>query len=158
LCYAIARQNAQITTKKRHIRVKKRHTIRDQIVINGESGEIVAVHEEKGAVHDFEILKRSGFHFFKDILLIGDKGYQGLKVYHSNSLTPYKKPKNDELTSYQKWLNSQLGSYRIHIEHVNGWIKRFKILQYRYRNKQKKHLLRVSLFSGFHNFEKKLGF
>lgn len=122
-------------------------------MINGENGMIIAIHEEKGCVHDFEIFKRSKTHFLKDVLLVGDKAYQGLKLYHSNSLTPYKKPKNGKLTEYQKWFNSQISSYRIHIEHINRRVKRFKILQSRYRNKQKKHLLRVSLISALHNFE-----
>jgi hypothetical protein len=100
-----------------------------------------------------EIFKRSEYRFLKDILLVGDKGYQSLNLYHSNSLIPYKKPKNGQLTEYQKWFNSQIESYRIHIEHVKRRIKRFKILQYRYRNKQKKHLLRVSLISGIYNYE-----
>jgi hypothetical protein len=42
------------------------------------------------------------------------------------------------------------------IEHVNRRIKRFKILQIRYRNKQRKHLFRVSLICGIYNYE--LGF
>ncbi|MCL2518281.1 MAG: IS5/IS1182 family transposase, partial [Oscillospiraceae bacterium] len=32
-------------------------------------------------------------------------------------------------------------------------IKRFKILQLRYRNKQRKHFLRVSLICGIYNYE-----
>jgi hypothetical protein len=32
------------------------------------------------------------------ILLIGDKGYQGLVDIHANSETPFKKSKNGELT------------------------------------------------------------
>ena len=123
------------------------------MVINGETGEIIGIYEENGSAHDLEIFKRSEYRFLEDILVIGDKGYQGLKRYHSNSLIPYKKPKNAALTDYQKWFNAQIGSYRIFIEHVNRRIKRFKILQYRYRNKQKKHLLRISLISGLHNFE-----
>ena len=123
------------------------------MVINGETGKIIGVYEEKGATHDLEMFKNSRYHFLEDILLIGDKGYQGLKLHHANSLTPYKKPRNGELTEYQQWFNSQIGSYRIFIEHINRRIKRFKILQQRYRNKQKKHLLRVSLISGIHNFE-----
>ena len=39
------------------------------------------------------------------------------------------------------------------IEHVNPWIKRFKILQYRYRNRCNRHGLRVILICGLHNFE-----
>ena len=52
-----------------------------------------------------------------------------------------------------KAFNSYLSKYRIRIEHVNRRIKRFKILQMRYRNKQRKHLLRLSLISGIYNFE-----
>ena len=122
-------------------------------MIDGETGKIIGVYEEKGSVHDLEVFKKSNFHFLKDILLVGDKGYQGLKLYHSNTLIPYRKPKNGKLTKYQKWFNSQIGSYRVRIEHVNRKIKCFKILQHRYRNKQKKHLLRLSLISGIVNFE-----
>jgi hypothetical protein len=123
------------------------------LLINGETGEIICVHEVKGSIHDMELFKKSGLRFLKDILLIGDKGYQGIAAYHINSLTPYKKKRSKSLTRYQKWFNSCLAKYRIYIEHVNRRIKRFKILQQRYRNKQRKHLLRVTLISGIYNFE-----
>ena len=122
-------------------------------MINGETGEIIAVYEERGSVHDLEVFKRSRTHFSEYVLLVGDKAYQGIGLFHSNSLTPYKKPKKSALTDYQKWFNSQIGSYRVHIEHINRRVKRFKILQRRYRNKQKKHSLRISLISGLHNYE-----
>ena len=86
-------------------------------------------------------------------MLIGDKGFQGINDVHSNSLIPYKKPRNGELTVEQKLFNSNLSKTRISIEHVNRRIKRFKILQMRYRNKQHKHLLRISLICGIYNFE-----
>ena len=123
------------------------------IVIDGLNGKIICIHEEKGAVHDFEIFKRSGIHILDDILLVGDKGFQGICVLHSNSLIPFKKPKNGELTAEQKTFNSNLSKFRMLIEHVNRRIKRFKILQIRYRNKQRKHLLRVSLLCGIYNYE-----
>ena len=84
---------------------------------------------------------------------MGDKGYQGLPTLHVNALIPFKKLRKGELTPLQKAFNSNLSKYRIRIEHVNRRIKRFKILQMRYRNKQRKHLLRVSLFCGIYNFE-----
>lgn len=87
------------------------------------------------------------------IVLIGDKGFQGILDLHANSITPFKKPRNGELTEEQKQFNSKLSKFRIFIEHVNRRIKRFKILQMRYRNKQRKHLLRVSLICGIYNFE-----
>lgn len=120
------------------------------------TGEIICVNEAKGAVHDFELFKLSGVHMLDDILLVADKGYQGICHIHAFSLTPFKKPRKGELTPVQKAFNRNLSKFRILIEHVNRRIKRFKIFQYRYRNKQRKHLLRVSLICGIYNYE--LGF
>lgn len=125
-------------------------------MIDGESGKIICIDEAKGAVHDFELFKQSGVHILDDILLLADKGYQGICAIHSLSLTPFKKPRKGELSAEQKAFNRILSKFRIRIEHVNRRIKRFKMFQYRYRNKQRKHLLRLSLVCGLYNFE--LGF
>lgn len=116
-------------------------------------GKIICVDEAKGAVHDYEIFKQSAIHILDNILLVGDKGFQGICAIHPLSLTPYKKPKKGELSAEQKAFNRMLSKFRMLIEHVNRRIKRFKILQIRYRNKQRKHLLRVSLICGFYNYE-----
>jgi len=89
----------------------------------------------------------------EDILMVADKGYQGICAIHAFSLTPFKKPRKGKLTEEQKAFNSNLSKFRILIEHVNRRIKRFKMFQYRYRNKQRKHLLRISLISGIYNYE-----
>jgi len=123
------------------------------LIINGLTGEIICVEEEKGSVHDFEIFKQSGIHILDDILLVGDKGFQGICAIHSFSLIPFKKPRRGELMAEQKAFNSSIGKFRIFIEHVNRRIKRFKILQIRYRNKQREHLLRISLICGIYNHE-----
>ena len=122
-------------------------------MIDGLSGKIICVYEGKGAAHDFELFKQSSIHIHDGIPLVGDKGFQGICDIHVNSLIPYKKPRKGELTTEQKVFNSNLSKFRIFIEHVNRRIKRFKILQIRYRNKQRKHLLRVSLICGINNFE-----
>jgi len=123
------------------------------LVIDGLNGKVICVYESKGAVHDFEIFKQSNIRILDDILLVGDKGFQGICTFHAFSMTPYKKPKNGKLTIEQKAFNSNLSKFRILIEHVNRRIKRFRILQMRYRNKQHKHLLRVSLLCGIFNYE-----
>jgi len=87
------------------------------------------------------------------ILFVGDKGFQGIIDLHANSVIPFKKPRKGELSEEQKQFNSKLSKFRILIEHVNRRIKRFKILQHRYRNKQRKHLLRISLVCGIYNCE-----
>ena len=125
-------------------------------MIDGLNGKIICVYEGKGAVHDFELFKQSGTHIHDSILLVGDKGFQGICDIHSSSLIPFKKPRKGTLTAEQKAFNSNLSKFRMFIEHVNRRIKRFKILQIRYRNKQRKHLLRVSLICGINNFELQL--
>jgi len=99
------------------------------------------------------LFKQSGVHLLDDILLVGDKGYQGISRIHAFSLTPFKKPRGGKLTDIQKLFNRNLSRYRIAIEHVNRTIKRFKIFQQRYRNKQRKHLLRFSIVCGICNLE-----
>jgi hypothetical protein len=39
-----------------------------------------------------ELFKKTSLRFLKDVLFVGDRGYQGLAACHFNSLTPYKKP------------------------------------------------------------------
>ena len=107
-------------------------------------------------MRDFEVFKRSKVHMHKDILLVADKGYQGICALHAFSITPFKKPRKQELSALQKAFNRSLSKFRILIEHVNRRIKRFKMFQQRYRNKQRKHLLRFSLVCGIYNYE--LGF
>jgi len=90
----------------------------------------------------------------KDILGIMDSGYQGVLEIHGNSITPKKRSKNHKLSKEQKSFNSELSSERIYIEHINAWIKRFKILTYPYRNRRKRHGLRMNLICGIYNYEK----
>jgi hypothetical protein len=123
------------------------------VVINGQNGEIICISEAKGSVHDFEMFKQSDIHLLDDILCVGDKGFQGICELHAFSVTPSKKPKGGELTPEQKAFNSSLSKYRIRIEHVNRRINCFKMFKYCYRNKQKKHLLRLSLVCGVINYE-----
>ena len=147
------RQNAPKKQSESYSGKHKCHTIKEQLIINGITGQIICVHKGKGSVHDIELFRQSGIHLFKFILLVGDKGYQGIYGLHENSLTPYKKPKGGKLTSEQKAFNSKLSKFRMFIEHVNRRIKRFKMFQGRYRNKQRKHHKRISLVCGIHNFE-----
>ena len=123
------------------------------MIINGATGQIICVYQGKGSVHDIELFRQSEIRLFRFILVVGDKGYQGICDLHENSLTPYKKPKGGKLTPEQKEFNSSLSKFRILIEHVNRRIKRFKMFQCRYRNKQRKHHKRISLICRLHNFQ-----
>jgi transposase len=87
------------------------------------------------------------------ILLLADSGYQGLLALHANSRIPYKKSKNHPLTAEQKAFNRELSKERIVIENINAKIKTFKIMSERYRNRRKRHLLRMNLICAIINRE-----
>jgi hypothetical protein len=105
--------------------------------------------------------KTHGFKLFKDefigvdelIQILADSGYQGIIDFHANSKTPIKKKKNQELSAEEKAYNRELSKLRIFIENVNRRIKRFKIMSDRYRNKRKRHGLRMTIICGLHNMD-----
>jgi hypothetical protein len=98
---------------------KKRRAVKDPAVIDGVTGKIICVYEDKGSVHDFEMYKRGKIHINDWIALFADKGFQGAAGLRRNSLTPFKKPKDGSLTPEQKKFNSWLSKLRSLIEH---WI------------------------------------
>jgi uncharacterized protein YifE (UPF0438 family) len=88
-----------------------------------------------------------------EIKIKADSGYQGILKLHANSLIPIKKSKKKPLTDEEKAFNRELSSERIFIEYTNAVIKVFRCMSSRYRNRRKRHLLRMSLICGIINFE-----
>ena len=107
----------------------------------------------KGSQHDFRLFKESCVHFHKEIWAFGDKGFQGLDKLHMHSLTPIKSSKKHKLSDDEKAYNMIISKCRIYIEHINRYIKRFRILSSRYRNRRKRFGLRASLICGIYNFQ-----
>jgi hypothetical protein len=85
----------------------------------------------------------------------GDLGYLGIDKYHANSMIPIKSSKNHQLSEKEKAYNKRLARKRVAVEHINAKIKTFKIMSYPYRNRRRRHLLRMSLVCGIINFEKR---
>ena len=115
---------------------------------------VLSVDQSKGSVHDFQLYKSSvGSAVASDIRIKTDSGYQGIGTYHANSALPYKKRKNRPLTKEEKAYNRQLSRERVWIEHVNRQIKVFKIMSVRYRNRRRRHKLRMTLICAIRNYE-----
>jgi hypothetical protein len=89
----------------------------------------------------------------KRIKIGADSGFQGIEKIHSNSITPRKKSKNKPLTKEDKAYNRALSSERAGNENAIGFIKRFKIVSERYRNRRKRFGLRFTLIAGICNYE-----
>ena len=89
----------------------------------------------------------------ENIKLLADSGYQGICHYHQNSEIPIKSSKKHPLSEEEKQYNHELSKRRIYIEHINCFLKRFRILSSKYRNRRKRFALRVSLICGIYNFQ-----
>jgi hypothetical protein len=115
---------------------------------------ILFVRQAMGSVHDFTLYKESiGAAVSPDVKIKVDSGYQGIATYHVNSEVPFKKSKNRPLTPEEKAFNRRLARERIAIEHVNREIKIFKMMSDRYRNRRRRHGLRMNLICAIRNNE-----
>ena len=83
-----------------------------------------------------------------------DSGYQGIVRIHANAVLPKKRSKKNPLTKDDKAFNRAISSERVTNEHVIGFIKRFKIVADRYRNRRKRFGLRFNLICGICNFDR----
>ena len=124
-----------------------------QIIADQKTLNIICVFFGPGKTHDFQLYKNSKTHMSEKIESVEDKGFQGMQKLHANSTIPVKASKNHKLTKEEKKLNREISKRRIYIEHINRYIKRFRILSSRYRNKRKRFGLRASLICGIYNFQ-----
>ena len=107
-----------------------------------------------GKQHDFNLFKESRVQFLPTIKVFADSGYQGINKLHKNTEIPKKKTKKTSLSSQDKRNNRDISRTRIKIENIIAFIKRFKILSDRYRNRRKRFLLRFNLICGSCNFDR----
>jgi hypothetical protein len=126
------------------------------VVIDLDTLLILFIVQADGSVHDFTMYKDStGSAVSPDGQVKVDSGYQGITAFHANSEVPFKKSKNRPLTPEEKAFNRQLARERIAIEHVNRKIKIVRIMAERYRNRRRRHGLRMNLICAIRNSEQK---
>ena len=123
-------------------------------MVDLKNGEIISLAFANGKKHDFQLFKDSLVHARAETLLEADAGYQGLAQMHTNSLLPKKRSKNRPLSQQERKENREISRKRIFIEHAIRFIKRFRILSERYRNRRKRFALRFSLITGICNFDR----
>ena len=115
--------------------------------------DILAIDFAKGKKHDLKMLKDSHVEIDDDTLLFVDLGYKSIENSHKRTDIPIKKKKGQKRTLEEMDFNREVSRERIHIEHINRYLKRFRILSSRYRNKRKKFTLRVTLICGIYNLQ-----
>lgn len=108
---------------------KKKNTVKTQIMITHD-GKIKSVSKSvKGNVHDKKLYDNTGAYTTIEVARKADLGYVG-----TSCQTPIKKKKNIPLTEEQKSFNKQFGRSRISVEHVFAQLKKFNVLNYKFRN------------------------
>ena len=123
-------------------------------MVDLKNGEIISLAFANGKKHDFQLFKDSLVHARAETLLEADAGYQGLAQMHTNSLLPKKRSKNRPLSQQERKENREISRKRIFVEHAIRFIKRFRILSERYRNRTKRFALRFSLIAGICYFDR----
>lgn len=118
------------------------------------SKKILCTASSGGKKHDFKVLLESGVSFPKGVFALGDSGYQGLQKLSGSALIPFKGSKRKPLTRAQKSYNRRLSSERVFVENVIGWLKRFRIIAEKYRNRRRRFSLRFNLIAAIYNIER----
>lgn len=143
----------QKNQKKYYSGKKKMHTLKTQIEVGVDTLLIYSIAFAVGSMHDFNLFKNSSHDYNEDITLFGDLGYMGIDKIHKNSIIPIKSSKNHKLNSIEKWYNSEVSKVRIAVEHVNAFLKKFKIISTRFRNRRKNFKLYMTFICCIYNYE-----
>ena len=123
------------------------------VVVDKKTRKVICVAFCNGKTHDFALYKQSRIYVIKRIKIGTDSGFQGIAKIHANSVTPRKKSKHKPLSEEDKMFNRELSSQRVCNENTIGFIKRFRIVSERYRNRRKRFGLRFTLLAGICNYE-----
>jgi len=81
----------------------------------------------EGRVHDTCIADEARYTLPTGSILDQDAGFHGFKLPGVQIMQPKKKPRNGTLTPQEKEENRRISSIRVHIDHVIGDIKRYRI-------------------------------
>lgn len=133
--------------KKYYFGKKKKHTIKNQLVVTGKGKILSVIGSNPGSKHDKRIHDETKLIYDKNAKPISDLGYFGA----TGIIMPIKKPKLKELTNEDKKFNGKLSKQRIIIEHTIGKMKVFQILSQRYRNDLSNHSLVFKNVAGLYN-------
>jgi len=127
--------------------------LKAQLLVEFDTGQVIATAVDKGKVDDFKLLKGSRLSFVSSQLCLADKGYQGFAKHHPGACLPTKKPRNQPLPKAEKLHNRALARLRVRVEPLIRRFKIFRLFSGRYRNRRRRFGLRLNLIAGLLNYE-----
>jgi hypothetical protein len=120
---------------------KKKHTIKNQIMVNNQGYIIHKTDYKKGRRHDYDIYKKNHPVIPKQVVNVFDLGYLGIETDFLEQLSalPNRKKRNQDLSQEEKEYNRIHGKKRIVIEHTICRLKKYRIMSDTFRNRLRKY-------------------
>ncbi len=133
---------------------KKTHTLKSQVGVDEETGEIVDIPDSvPGPTADIKLLDQSEVldKLPKGVGSMGDSGYQGIDKLHKKGFSPRKKPRGKDRPPEDVAYNTAFSRRRIVVEHTNKRLRRYQSLTQTDRNHRPNHTPRVRAVAGLVN-------
>lgn len=135
---------------------KKTHTLKSQVTVDEDTGEIVDVSDSvAGPVADVKLLKQSGVleRLPEGVGGIGDCGYQGIQDLHPLAHSPRKKPRGKNRPPEDVAYNTAFSRRRIIVENTLNRARRYQSITQTDRNHRRYHATRVRAIAGLVNHQ-----
>jgi hypothetical protein len=124
----IPRPQNQEQQKEKYSGKKKKHTVKNAVIISASCAILFVSQTFSGRIHDKTIADNS-YQIPAGFTLFQDSGYQGYRPFDVEIIQPQKKPKGKELTPEQKAKNKEISADRVIVEHAIGSAKRYRIVK-----------------------------
>ena len=134
---------------------KKRHTIKNQLMVNNPGLIIHKLNHKKGKRHDYDIYKKNHPTTPRQVVNVFDLGYLGVEKDFPgqiSSLPNRKKRSQKDLSQEEKEHNQYDSRKRIVIEHIICRMKKYRIMSDIFRNKLRKYNRISDIVSGLVNY------
>lgn len=114
---------------------KKRHAVKNVIVV-GRRKVLWCSPTVPARRHDKRVAEQARLRLPDKTHLLGDSGFEGLRVGAAGVVTPYKRPRGRKLHWRHRRFNRMLAGVRIGVEHTLASVKRLRILRDEFRNRR----------------------
>jgi hypothetical protein len=134
---------------------KKKHTVKNQYMVNNQGLILHKTRHEKGKKHDYGVYKHSHPVTPSQVeSVVVDLGYLGIQKDFPTvkSVLPYRKKRKSELSMEERRYNKKHVKLRIVVEHTICRIKKFGIIGSKFRNRLRRYDVISNIVSGLINF------
>jgi hypothetical protein len=124
----IPRPQDETQQKEKYSGKKKKHTLKNAVIISASCMVLFVSQAFCGNVHD-KTIADTAYEIPAGFTLFQDSGYQGYAPFGVQIIQPKKKPKGKKLTKEEKERNREISVDRVRVEHAIGSVKRAKIVK-----------------------------